>query len=56
MNSMKAVLSDSLSEIKRANSKSVDSHLHKIKNIKYDAPHRFKKKANEGQFRFNLKL
>ena len=53
---MKAVLSDSLSEIKWANSESVDSHLRKIKNIKYDTPHRFKKKANEDQFRFNLKL
>ena len=52
---MKAVLSDSLSEIKRANSESADSHLWEIKKIKYDEPHRFKKKANEDQFRFNLK-
>lgn len=54
--SMKQVLNESLSEIKRANAESADSHLSQIKRMKFDDPHRFKKKANEDQYKFNLKL
>ena len=54
--SMKEVLNESLSDIKRANAESAESHLSQIKRMKFDDPHRFKKKANEDQYKFNLKV
>ena len=56
LGSMKSILDSSLSDIKRANSDTADSHLREIKKLKFEEPHRFKKKANEDQFRFNSKL
>jgi len=53
--SMKRILSESLSDIKRANFESADSHLREIKKkLKFEEPWRFKK--NEDQYRFNSKL
>ena len=49
-------IASSLSDIKRANSDTADSHLREIKKLKFREPRRFKKKANEYQYRFNLKL
>ena len=48
--SMKEILNDSLTEIKRANSDSADTHLREIKKLKFEEPRRFKKKANEDQY------
>ena len=56
LGSMKSILDSSLSDIKRANSDTADSHLREIKKLKFEEPHRFKKKANEDQFRSNSKL
>ena len=56
LGSMKSILDSSLSDIKRANSDTADSHLREIKKLKFKEPRRFKKKANEYQYRFNLKL
>ena len=53
---MKSILDSSLSDIKRANSDTADSHLREIKKLKFEEPRRFKKKAHEDQFRFNSKL
>ena len=56
VDSMKRILNESLSDIKRANSESADSHLREIKKLKFEEPRRFKKKANEDLYRFNSKL
>ena len=56
LGSMKSILDSSLSDIKRANSDAADSHLPEIKKLKFEEPRRFKKKANEDQYRFNSKL
>ena len=56
VDSMKRILNESLSDIKRANSESADSHLREIKKLKFEEPRRFKKKANEDKYRFNSKL
>lgn len=53
---MKRILNESLSDIKRANSESTDSHLREMKKLKFEEPRRFKKKANEDQYRFNSQL
>ena len=56
LGSMKSILDNSLSDIKRANSDTADSHLRESKKLKFEEPRRLKKKANEDQFRFNSKL
>ena len=53
VDSMKRILNESLSDIKRANSESADSHLREIKKLKFEEPRRFKKNANEDLYRFN---
>ena len=42
VDSMKRILNESLSDIKRANSESADSHLREIKKLKFEGPRRFK--------------
>ena len=54
--SMKSLLDDSLNELKRSHADTADSHLKEIKKLKFDEPHRFKKRGNEDQYRFNLKV
>ena len=56
LDSMKEILNSSLSDIKRANTDMDDSHLREIEKLKFEEPRRFKKKANEDQYRFNSKL
>ena len=51
---MKSILESSLTDLKR--SLTADSHLKEIKRLKFDEPHRFKKKGNEDQYRFNLRV
>jgi len=54
--SMKEMLKESLTELKRSQTEFADSQIREIKKLKLDEPRRFKKKANEDQFRFNAKL
>ena len=56
MNSMNELFQTSLNELKRSQVDSSDAQLREIKKIKLEEPKRFKKKANEDQFRFNSKL
>lgn len=50
---MKKTLEESMSNLKRSSS---ESQIREIKKLKYDDPHHFKKKSNEDQFKFNLKV
>ena len=43
VDSMKRILNESFSDIKRANSESADSHLIEIKNLKFEEPRRLKR-------------
>ena len=54
--SMKEMLKESLTELKRSQTEFADSQIRETKKLKLDEPRRFKKKANEDQFRFNAKL
>ena len=54
--SMKSMLESSLTDLKRSHADTADSHVKEIKKLKFDEPHRFKKKGNEDQYRFNLKV
>ena len=54
--SMKSMLESSLTDLKRSHADTADSHFNEIKKLKFDEPHRFKKKGNEEQYRFNLKV
>lgn len=54
--SMKSMQGHSLTDLKRSHADTADSHLKEIKKRKFDKPHRFKKKGNEDQYRFNLKV
>ena len=54
--SMKSMLESSLPDLKRSHAETADSRLNEIKKLKFDEPHRFKKKGNEDQYRFNLKV
>ena len=50
------MLGDSLNELKRSHAVTADSQLKEIKKLKFDEPHRFRKRGNEDQYRFNLKV
>ena len=54
--SMKSLLHDSLNKLKHSHADTADSHLKEIKKLKFDKPHRFKKRGNEDQYWFNLKV
>ena len=54
--SMKSMLESSLRDLKRSHADTADSYLKEIKKLKFDEPHRFKKKGNEDQYRFNLRV
>ena len=56
MDSFKDLLAQSVAQIKRSHEDSAEQQMRAIKKIKFDEPHKFKKKANEDQFNFNLKL
>ena len=53
---MKSLLDDSLNELKRSHADTADFQLKEIKKLKFDEPHRFKKRSNKDQYRFNLKV
>ena len=45
-----------IQQIKRVNDIKAEEHLTEIKKLKYNEPHKFKKRANEDQYKFNLKM
>ena len=56
MDSFKDLLQDTVGQIKRANEDAADLQLREIRKLKHSEPHKFKRKANEDQYKFNLKL
>ena len=56
MDSLRDLLAQSVGQIKGSNEDSAEQQMKAIKKLKYDEPHKFKKKANEDQFNFNRKL
>ena len=56
MSDFKELLKDTVGQIKRANDASAELQMQEIKKIKYQEPHKFKRRANEDQYKFNLKL
>ena len=54
--SVKPLLDTSLTNLKRSHADTADSHLKEIKKLKFDVPHRFKKKGNEDQYMFNFNV
>ena len=56
MDSFKDLLAQSVGQFKRSNEDSAEQQMKAIKKLKYDEPHKFKKKANEDHFNFNRKL
>ena len=53
LDSFKGLLEHTVSQIKRSNEESAESQMKEIKRLKFNEPHKFKKKANEDQFKFN---
>ena len=45
-----------ISQIKRANEYTADLQMREIEKLKHSEPHKFKRKANEDQYKFNLKF
>ena len=56
MASFKELLTDTAGQIKRANETSTEQQMKEIKKSKFQEPHKFKRKANEDKYKFNLKL
>ena len=56
MSSFKDLLQDTVGQIKRANEDAADSQMREIKKLKFSEPRKFKRKSNEDQYKFNLKL
>ena len=56
MSSFKDLLDDTVGQIKRANEEAADPQMREIKKLKHNETHMFKRKANEDQYKFNLKL
>ena len=54
--SMKSLLDTSLTDLKRSHADMADSQLKEIEKLKFDVPHRFEKKGNDDQYKFNLKV
>ena len=50
MNSFKDLLTEIVGQIKRANEYLTEQQMKEIKKLKYNEPHKFKKKANYDQF------
>ena len=45
-----------MTDLKHSHADTANCHLKEIKKLKFDKPHRFKKKGNKDQYRFNLKV
>ena len=55
MASFKELLTDTAGQIKCVNETSTAQQMKEIKKLKFQEPHRFKRKANKNQYKFNLK-
>ena len=56
LDSMKSLLDSSVQQLKRSSTENTENQLKEIKKLKYSEPQKFKKKANEDQYKFNAKL
>ncbi|XP_068690105.1 uncharacterized protein [Montipora capricornis] len=56
MASFKEMLMDTAGQIKHANETSTEQQMKEIKKLKFQEPNKFRRKANEDQYKFNLKL
>ena len=56
MASFKELLKDTARQIKRANETFAELQMKEIEELKFQEPHKFKSKAIEDQYKFNLKL
>ena len=56
MKSMEQLFQKSIEELKRSHMDLSGAQIREIKRLKMEEPRRFKKKANEDQFRFNTKI
>ena len=56
LKSMQTLLEGSVTQLKRSSDENADNQLKEIKKLKYSEPHRFKRKANEDQHKFNVKV
>ena len=56
LDSFKGLLEQTVSQIKQSNEESVESQTKEIKRHTFNESHKFKKKANQDQFKFNRKL
>ena len=54
MASFVELLKATAGQIKRANKTSSEHQLKEIKKLKFQEPHKFKRKANKDQYKFNL--
>ena len=52
--SFKELLNDTAGQIKRANDTSAELPMEEIKELKFQEPLKFKREANEDQYKFNL--
>ena len=50
------LVSDSAENLKRANGEAADEQLRQVKKLRREEPRSFKRKGNEIQYKFNLKL
>ena len=50
------LVSDSAENVKKANAEAADEQLRQVKKLKREEPRYFKRKGNEIQYKFNLKL
>ena len=53
MDSFKDLLTETVGQMKRANEYLAEQQMKQIKKLKYNEPHKFKKKANEDHFQRN---
>jgi hypothetical protein len=53
---MQNMMDRSVSQLKRSSTETAKTQLKEIKKLKYAELHKFKKKANEDQFKFNIKV
>ena len=56
MASFKDLHKDTVGQIKRANEDSTELQMRQIKKLKFNEPHKFKRKATDDQHKFNSKL
>lgn len=56
MNSFKDFLQETVGQMKRVSEDAGDLQIREIKRLKHSKPHKFKRKANEDRYKFNLKL